>query len=511
MQKLFCSNKERNKQIYNSFLIFVLCLLLSFIYLFICSPNSPIYVFNDIHDTNWFITMGRGVLNGQVPYKDLFEQKGPLLFLIYAVCCLFKDVNIGIFVLELIVNCLFLFVSYKILKHFLNNFLSIVGVLLVAFVTYTSFYRVLGGGTVEELCLPIITYMLLVFLQFFDNNKRPTALQNTLNGAGLAFMFWTKFSILTTVVPLFLAYFIICIVKKQYKQMFVSIAIMLAGGVALTTLPVSYLAINKALPDMLHTYIYLNIFAYNSKVNILSNIYKYFKYGPIVVAITFVGFGILVFSKKSKIKWVVPSVYLASMVMLFLQKGFKYYYISLIPFMVVGVACFLDKIKIKYPTKIARNLAVSMILVVTLICSCFMSYTTSDIFKKETDYPQLVVAKQIKYIAENNNIKSPTLFCYKMWDYGFYTTTNILPVTKFFVNNVISEESFPDMYQSFHDTIETAKTDFVITLKDVYLKEVDFLTKNYSYYQEYAYEQNSPYKDVKLNFVLLVKSVYVIS
>ncbi len=177
--------------------------------------------------------------------------------------------------------------------------------------------------------------------------------------------------------------------------------------------------------------------------------------------------------------------------------------------MVVGLAYLLSKSKLKNPTNIARNISISIILVVTVFCSCFMSYTTSDIFKKESDYPQLVVAKQIKTLAEDNNIKSPTLFCYKMWDYGFYTTTNILPVTKFYVNNVISEESFPEMYQSFHDTIENAKTDFVITLKDVYLKEVDFLTKNYSYYQEYAYEQNNPYKDVKLNFVLLVKSGYL--
>ncbi len=231
MQKTINStNIQSKKQILNSFLIFILCFLLSFVYLFICSQNSPLYVFNDIHDTNWFITMGRGVKTGLVPYKDLFEQKGPLLYLIYAVCCLFKDVNIGIFILELIVNCLFLFVSYKILKHYLNDFLTIIGVLLVAFVTYTSFYRVLGGGTVEELCLPIIAYMLFVFIKFFDNNQHPTALQNVLIGAGLAFMLWTKFSILTVVVPLFLVYFIISIVRKQHKKMFISIANMLGGG-----------------------------------------------------------------------------------------------------------------------------------------------------------------------------------------------------------------------------------------------------------------------------------------
>lgn len=492
----------------DAFLLLSFCVLLAFVYLFICSPNSPIYVFNDIHDTNWFITMGRGILNGKVPYKDLFEQKGPLLYLIYAVCCLFNNVNIGIFILELIANSLFLFVSFKILKHYLNDFLSVLGVIFVVFLTFTSFYRVLGGGAVEELCLPAIAYAIFLFVEFLENKKMPTCPQSLLLGVSLAFIFWTKFTILTTVAPILIAYFIISIVRKQHKQMFASIGIMSGAFVAISLVPIVYLAINGALKDMLYVYFYLNIFAYGGKVNLPHNLRNYFCYGPLVTLVTIVGFIVLILNNKSRRKsmGVYVYIYLTCLILLLVQKGFKYYYISLIPFAVVAVAALLNLLNKNYATKKVVNLVLPIVLIATIVCSCFMSYTTTDLFRTENDYPQLVVAKEIKQISQANSIKDPTLFCYKIWDYGFYTASDILPNAKYFANNVIEESEFSEMYEGFRTTIQTAAADFVVTTKEVYLAEKDFLTSNYTFYQEYAYGQNSPYKDVKLNFVLLVRA-----
>ena len=65
------------------YITFIVCLIISFCVLTVCSKNSPIYEFNDWVDGNAFFTMGKGIANG-LPYKDLFEQKGPLLYLIYA-------------------------------------------------------------------------------------------------------------------------------------------------------------------------------------------------------------------------------------------------------------------------------------------------------------------------------------------------------------------------------------------------------------------------------------------
>ena len=44
------------------------------------SKSSPLYPLNDWVDANCFLTTGKALLSGQVLYRDVYEQKGPLLY-----------------------------------------------------------------------------------------------------------------------------------------------------------------------------------------------------------------------------------------------------------------------------------------------------------------------------------------------------------------------------------------------------------------------------------------------
>ena len=81
------SNKKRllNIPIYLLFIAF------SFGILYICTASSPRYATNPWNDANAFLTMGRSMANGLTIYKDIFEQKGPLLYLLHAAACLISD------------------------------------------------------------------------------------------------------------------------------------------------------------------------------------------------------------------------------------------------------------------------------------------------------------------------------------------------------------------------------------------------------------------------------------
>src|SRR5699024_9566705 len=59
--------------------------LFSFFIILIFSKSSPLYFINDWVDANAFFSVGKGIVHGQVPYKDLFEQKGILLYFIHAI------------------------------------------------------------------------------------------------------------------------------------------------------------------------------------------------------------------------------------------------------------------------------------------------------------------------------------------------------------------------------------------------------------------------------------------
>ena len=89
--------------------------LISFICLFICSKNSPIYCFNTWVDENAFMTVSRGWLHNLIPYKDLFEQKGPFLYFIFLIANIISEKSfIGVFILEIISMTISLYIIHKI-------------------------------------------------------------------------------------------------------------------------------------------------------------------------------------------------------------------------------------------------------------------------------------------------------------------------------------------------------------------------------------------------------------
>ena len=116
MKKL--SNYLDNKKV-----ILAILLIVSILTLLICSKNSPLCPYNDWVDGNAFFTMGKGMFNGKVPYKDLFEQKGLLLYLIYGIGYLIShDTFLGVYLLEVISYTIFGYFLFKIARTYLNQF-----------------------------------------------------------------------------------------------------------------------------------------------------------------------------------------------------------------------------------------------------------------------------------------------------------------------------------------------------------------------------------------------------
>ena len=67
------------------------CLLCAAAALAVCSRSSPLYPTNDWGDANIYFTIGRGMLEGLVPYRDLLDHKGPLLYFLHAAAALVSD------------------------------------------------------------------------------------------------------------------------------------------------------------------------------------------------------------------------------------------------------------------------------------------------------------------------------------------------------------------------------------------------------------------------------------
>jgi len=119
--------KIRLKDIFSENRIILLwCAATAFLLLLICSRSSFLYPCNDWNDANSYFTMGKGMMNGQIIYRDLYDQKGPYLYLVYGIAYLLcHDSFAGVFVFEIIAITAFLYSCHKLMNLYCSKQLSI--------------------------------------------------------------------------------------------------------------------------------------------------------------------------------------------------------------------------------------------------------------------------------------------------------------------------------------------------------------------------------------------------
>ena len=128
---------------------YAVIMFIAFCFLAICSRSSFIYPCNNWDDSNSYFTMGKVMMNGGIIYRDIFDQKGPLLYFIYGIGYLISNTTfLGVFILEIIALAAVLSAEYKILKLYLGHRLSMMLIPACAFVITVSksFY---WGGCAE--------------------------------------------------------------------------------------------------------------------------------------------------------------------------------------------------------------------------------------------------------------------------------------------------------------------------------------------------------------------------
>ena len=83
--------------------VYPLCLLFAAVFLFLLTKSSPLYPLNEWVDANIYFTIGKGMMHGSVPYLNLYDQKGPIAFLIFGLASLISGTTFfGVYVIETI-------------------------------------------------------------------------------------------------------------------------------------------------------------------------------------------------------------------------------------------------------------------------------------------------------------------------------------------------------------------------------------------------------------------------
>ena len=263
-EKYMRSTENKNEKLRRNILLAAAALLLSVGFLLVCSQSSPLYPMNNWVDVNCFFTMGRGILGGKVPYRDLYEQKGPVLYFFYALAALVSETSyIGVFILEVISFALFLFFAGKLAElYFKKPYVPLAVMLGAAYIVPVS-SAFSHGSSVEEMNLCFLTFTLW---QIFAacREKRPVSGWGAFGiGLGTAVGFWSKYTFCGFYAGAVLAIPVLyASMKLPFRKFLRSVGLFLAGFAVPTAAVAVYFGLHGALSDLIQVYFINNITLY---------------------------------------------------------------------------------------------------------------------------------------------------------------------------------------------------------------------------------------------------------
>lgn len=441
----------------------------------LCTKSSPLYPFNDWGDANIYFTMGKGMLNGQVPYRDLFDHKGPLIYALYGLASLISSKSfLGVWILEIVAAFFFLLYSYKILKLFcLDKAITIMPI--YAAVVYAA-NHMRHGGSAEELCLPFLVYGLYVLTKWVVKKERFCNKELIFLGITSGCVLWIKYTMLGFYIGWIILPAITMIYKKEYKELF-RIIRMIAVGVVLVTIPtLLYFLIHNSLGDLFTVYFYNNIFVYTGEsvsfieviIRTLWNTLR--AAGKNIFIFGFIVLGV-VWLLLEKNYWLLVSLITCiggmALTVLTAETVHGYYSMCFGVFGIFGILATWEALNVIYNKYVYKFIkpdnAIKILAVISTIGMFLFAYITgynSDFILYNTEeLPQYQFAK---IMNENDN---PTLLNYGFLDGGFYTVADISPSCKYFFE---ANMDLDEMKIAQKDMIEEGKVDFVVTFDEQY-------------------------------------------
>ena len=482
-------------------LIFIFFTAFAFAILYICTASSPSYATNPWNDANAFLTVGKAMANGLTVYKDIFEQKGPLLYLIHALACFISDTSFtGVYVMQSLSLCVTSFAAYKLASLYVGTGWSVASAVLTCFVTVNSscYYY---GDSAEEFCLPFLMISIYYFCRYFKNTEQALPKRSVffLVGffAGCVAMikftvigFWFAWAAYISLYTLF--------AKKDFKKAVIN-ALVFLGGMGAAIAPwIVYFAVKGGLRDFIYTYFILNATAYpmTEKLSFFARLWKPIYIigtnlapSPAVLILSGLGMTAFLFTsifteKKLFSRLSVPFVCcLGIYIIYFGIRSYSYYLLPLSAFMVFSfIAIFFvaGKLIKGKAEKIVSAVVCAVLIVASVIGGNYLNICSTDLPRKGESTIQ---SEAVRYIKSHNS--DGIILNYGCLDTGIYLAADQLPVFRHFEEQNLLYEKYSENVDEQNRYINEHLADFVVTVTKPEETVEDIYEKNPSLKTDY--------------------------
>lgn len=306
------------------------------------ASNNPFHIGNTYTDSSVFNYVARVIVRGGMPYRDTFDHKGPLIYLIDAFGLLINE-QIGVWLMELITILIAFLFTYKIARLVGCNELASCAVVAVNVLTLSYYFE--GGNLVEEYACAFITISLYIFLKFFISGK-VKSIDLIICGASFAAVCLLRINMIALWVVMCIGVLIDCLKQGKAKEIIGFVFWFLIGTVIIVAPIMIWLVINDAFQPFIEDYFLFN-FMYSSDAdrasttNVIKAILTFSCGGPMIIGVPAMLYYCIY--KRKLLDWLALGVLALSLLMMCISgQTYGHYGMILCPIITYAVARFLS-------------------------------------------------------------------------------------------------------------------------------------------------------------------------
>ena len=218
--------------------LFGVIIFLAFVFSFQCS-NNLFHTGNVFTDSSVFKYVARVIENGGMPYRDTFDHKGPLIYIINLVGLKIGEWR-GTWVVEFAALFITFVAMYK--TAYLKSKSRTLSLAVLLFSGSALFKYFQGGNLTEEYAIPFIAVSIYFFTDLFLNNKI-TNVRLIVGGVSLGAVCLLRLNMIPIWVVMCIGFLALCIKQHDYKHLSRFI-ILFSVGFLIAVLPILVWLIN---------------------------------------------------------------------------------------------------------------------------------------------------------------------------------------------------------------------------------------------------------------------------
>jgi hypothetical protein len=207
------------------------------------------------YDIGGFITAGKLVAEGMIPYSQVFDHKGPLMFFFNALGCKIWY-PYGPWLLETFLQLVGFSFCYFALKTRFNKMISCFATILTVFVCWKLMYI---GNYTESWAMPFAFMGLYVFMRAIKHDCSVNRVWIVLFGMGFAVVFFLRqngIALWGGAIPIIMVF---QIYKKRFSELWFQIVWFIVG-IAVVCIPVFiYLIATNSFSEFIKVFFLFNI------------------------------------------------------------------------------------------------------------------------------------------------------------------------------------------------------------------------------------------------------------